>query len=340
MPFTSYSKCGAMHLSRSPRYSFPMVDVIAGPRILDGVAIAGEIKAEVAKAVEILTADGHRPGLAVVLVGENPASQIYVRNKVRTCGELGIHSEMHTPPATVTTDALLELIAELNGRDEIDGILIQLPLPKHVDTARLLEAVDPRKDVDGFHPINGGRLLHGTPVENLLAPCTPAGILAVLQRSGIEVKSKNAVVVGRSNIVGKPMGVLLINEGATVTVCHRHTLHLARYTREAEILVVAVGKPGLITADMIQPGATVIDVGMNRLTGEAEVERYFPPDTPEYAKRIEGFRKRGSTVIGDVDPAAFAISGAYTPVPGGVGALTIAMLMANTVKAARFRRGL
>ena len=317
-----------------------MVDVIAGPRVLDGVAIAGEIKAEVAEAVTALEAEGHRPGLAVVLVGENPASQIYVRNKVRTCGELGIYSEMHTPPATVTTDDLLELVGDLNRRDEIDGILIQLPLPSHVDTGRLLEAVDPRKDVDGFHPVNGGRLLHGTPVENLLAPCTPAGVLAALQRSGIEVKGRNAVVVGRSNIVGKPMGVLLINEGATVTVCHRHTENLARYTRQAKILVVAVGKPGLITPDMVQPGATVIDVGMNRLTGEAEVERFFPPDTPEYLKRIEGFRKRGSTVIGDVDPAAFAICGAYTPVPGGVGALTIAMLMANTVKAARFRRGL
>ena len=295
-----------------------MVDVVAGPRVLDGVAVAGEIKAEVAEAVKALQAAGHRPGLAVVLVGENPASQIYLRSNGNTCGELGIFSEMHTPPASVTTDELLALVADLNGRDEIDGILIQLPLPGHVDTDRLLEAVDPRKDVDGFHPVNGGRLLHGTSIEDLLAPCTPAGILAVLQRSGITVRGKNAVVVGRSNIVGKPMGVLLINEGATVTVCHRHTSDLARYTREAEILVVAVGKPGLITADMVQPGATVIDVGMNRLTGEAEIERFFPPDTPEYAKRMEGFRKRGSTVIGDVDPAAFAVSGAYTPVRASV----------------------
>lgn len=316
------------------------MDVLTAPRVLDGVAIAGEIKAEVAGAVTQMNAAGHRPGLAVVLVGENPASQIYVRNKVRTCGELGIHSEMHTPPSTVTTAELLTLVAELNSRDQIDGILIQLPLPQHVDTSRLLEAVDPRKDVDGFHPLNGGRLLHGTPLAELLAPCTPAGILEMLQRTGISLVGTRAVVIGKSNIVGKPMSVLLMNEGATVTVCHRQTVDLPRYTRDAELLVVAVGKPGFITADMIQPGATVVDVGINRLTGEAEVEKFFPPDTPEYANRIEGFRKRGSTVIGDVDPRAFAICGAYTPVPGGVGALTIAMLMANTVKAARFRRGL
>ena len=317
-----------------------MVDVVAGPRILDGVAIAGEIKAEVSEAVASLVAEGHRPGLAVVLVGNSPASQIYVRNKVRTCGELGIYSELHTPPASVSTEELLVLIASLNGRDEIDGILIQLPLPTHVSTSLLLEAVDPRKDVDGFHPINGGHLLHGAPLATLLAPCTPVGILEILQRSGIPLLGKHAVVVGRSNIVGKPMSVLLINEGATVTACHRHTVDLARYTREAEILVVAIGKPGYITADMILPGATVIDVGINRLTGEAELEQFFPPDTPAYADRIEGFRKRGFTVVGDIDPRAFAICGAYTPVPGGVGALTIAVLMANTVKAARFRRGL
>ncbi len=323
-----------------PRYPYVMVDVLTEPRVLDGVAIAGEIKLEVAEAVRVMGKAGHRPGLAVVLVGENPASQIYVRSKVRTCAELGLYSELHTPAADVTTEELLALVANLNGRDEIDGILIQLPLPRHVDTDRLLEAVDPRKDVDGFHPVNGGRLLHGAPLAELLAPCTPVGVLEMLKRSGFDLVGKRAVVVGRSNIVGKPMGVLLINEGATVTVCHRHTVDLARYTRQAELLVVAIGKPGFITADMILPGATVVDVGINRLTGEAELERYFPPDTPEYETRIEGFRKRGSTIIGDVDPRAFAFCGAYTPVPGGVGALTIAMLMANTVKAARFRRGL
>ena len=235
---------------------------------------------------------------------------------------------------------MLDLIAGLNARDEIDGILIQLPLPPHVDTARLLETVDPRKDVDGFHPLNGGRLLHGAPLAELLAPCTPLGILEMLQRSDISLAGTRAVVVGKSNIVGKPMSVLLMNEQATVTVCNRFTRDLGGYTREAELLIVAIGKPGFITAEMIKPGATVVDVGINRLTGEAEVEQFFPPDSPVYASRMEGFRKRGSTVIGDVDPRAFALAGAYTPVPGGVGALTIAMLMANTVKAARLRRGL
>ncbi len=317
-----------------------MVDVLTAPRLLDGVAIAGDIKAEVAQTVAQMSAAGHQPGLAVVLVGDNPASQIYVRSKVRTCGELGIYSELHTPPASITTDELLALVDSLNARDQIDGILVQLPLPAHVETNRILEAVDARKDVDGFHPLNGGRLFHGAPLAEVLAPCTPAGILEVLKRSGIPLVGTRATVVGKSNIVGKPMSVMLMNEQATVTVCNRFTRDLARHTREAELLIVAIGNPGFITADMIQPGATVIDVGMNRLTGEAEIERFFPPDTPAYASRMEGFRKRGSTVIGDVDPRAFAIAGAYTPVPGGVGALTIAMLMANTVKAARFRRGL
>jgi methylenetetrahydrofolate dehydrogenase (NADP+) / methenyltetrahydrofolate cyclohydrolase len=310
------------------------------PVVLDGVTIAGEIKAEVAGAVQAAKAAGYTPGLAVVLVGENPASQIYVRSKVKTCGELGIYSEMHTPPASVTTAELLALVEELNRREEIDGVLIQLPLPPHIDTAQLLEAVDPRKDVDGFHPINAGRLSSGAPASEVLSPCTPAGVMEVLARRGITVAGANAVVLGRSNIVGKPMAAMLINASATVTVCHSKTRHLQAFTREADILVAAIGRAGFVTADMIKPGATVIDVGINRLTGEAEVETYFPPDTPEYANRMEGFRKRGSTVIGDVDPRAFALSGAYTPVPGGVGALTIAMLMSNTVKAAKLRRGL
>jgi methylenetetrahydrofolate dehydrogenase (NADP+)/methenyltetrahydrofolate cyclohydrolase len=321
-----------------------MLDVVpelsTAPRVLDGVATAGEIKAEVAEAVRTMAAAGHTPGLAVVLVGENPASQIYVRNKVRTCGELGIYSELHTPPAGITTEELLSLVLSLNARDEIDGILVQLPLPAHIETNRILEAVDARKDVDGFHPLNGGRLLHGAPISEVLTPCTPAGILEILKRSAIPLAGTRATMVGKSNIVGKPMSVLLMNEQATVTVCNRFTRDLAWHTRHADLLIVAIGQPGHITADMIQPGATVIDVGINRLTGEAELERYFPPGTPEYKDRIEGFRKRGSTVIGDVDPRAFALCGAYTPVPGGVGALTIAMLMANTVKAARFRRGL
>ena len=302
-------------------------------RILDGVVIAAEIKAEVLVEVQELRRIGIVPGLAVLLVGEVPASAIYVRSKVKTCGELGIFSEMRTPPETVTTGEMLGIIAELNGRDDVDGILIQLPLPKHVDTKRLLEAVAPEKDVDGFHPVNAGRLQAGQPG---LAPCTPAGIMEILRRSDIEVAGKSAVVVGRSDIVGKPAAMMLLNASATVTVCHSRTVDLARYTREAEILVAAIGRAGFVTEEMVRPGAVLIDVGINRVTEAAVVERFFPGD----AARAAGFAKRGSTVVGDIDPAAFAVAGAYTPVPGGVGALTIAMLMQNTVTAARLRRGL
>ena len=311
-----------------------MPDLDVKMRVLDGVAIAGEIKAEVAREVVAAREAGYTPGLAVVLVGDVPASQIYVRSKVKTCGELGIYSEMHTPPESVTTEELLDLIGSLNSRDEIDGILVQLPLPKHVDTERLLEAVIPEKDVDGFHPINAGRLLSGAPSEQVLAPCTPAGIMEVLRRSDIPVAGQRAVVLGRSNIVGKPIAAMLINASATVTVCHSRTKGLAEIAREADILVAAIGRPGYVTPEMVKPGATLIDVGINRLTEAAEVEKFFPNN----AARREGFLKRGSTVIGDIDPAAFELSGAYTPVPGGVGALTIAMLMSNTVKAARMRR--
>jgi methylenetetrahydrofolate dehydrogenase (NADP+)/methenyltetrahydrofolate cyclohydrolase len=311
-----------------------MTSVATSPRVLDGIAIAAEIKSEVAGQVLAARAAGYTPGLAVVLVGEVPASQIYVRSKVKTCAELGIYSEMHTPAATATTEELLALVASLNARDEIDGILIQLPLPAHVDTARLLEAVDPQKDVDGFHPVNAGRLLNGSPEAEVLAPCTPAGILEVLRRSEIPIAGSRAVVLGRSNIVGKPVAAMLINASATVTVCHSRTKDLAAITREADILVAAIGRPGFVTPAMVRPGATIIDVGINRLETEVELERFFPGD----AARRAGFEKRGSTIVGDVDPAAFAISGAYTPVPGGVGALTIAMLMSNTVKAAKMRR--
>lgn len=303
--------------------------------MLDGIALADEIKSELAGEVAAARAKGYTPGLAVVLVGDVPASQIYVRSKVRTCAELGIYSEMHTPPASVTTEELLELVLSLNGREEIDGILIQLPLPAHVDTALLLEAVVPSKDVDGFHPINAGRLLNGTSAEHVLAPCTPAGIMEVLRRSNIPIRGRRAVVLGRSNIVGKPIAAMLLNGSATVTVCHSQTKDLAAITGDADILVAAIGRPGFVTAAMVKPGATIIDVGINRITTEAEVERFFPGD----AARRAGFARRGSTIVGDVDPSAFAVAGAYTPVPGGVGALTIAMLMANTVKAARMRRG-
>ncbi|MDQ2834202.1 MAG: bifunctional 5,10-methylenetetrahydrofolate dehydrogenase/5,10-methenyltetrahydrofolate cyclohydrolase [Acidobacteriota bacterium] len=303
------------------------------PKLLDGIAIAAEIKSEVGLEVKALQARGITPGLAVILVGEVPASQIYVRSKVKTCGELGIYSEMLTPPETITTEEMLKLVEELNAREDIDGILIQLPLPKHVDTKRLLEAVSPDKDVDGFHPVNVGRLQSGQPG---LAPCTPAGIMEILRRSDLPVAGQNAVVVGRSDIVGKPAAMLLLNASATVTVCHSKTRDLAKFTREADLLVAAIGRAGFVTADMVKPGATLIDVGINRVTDAGEVEGFFPGDKG----RADTFAKRGSVVVGDIHPAAFARSGAYTPVPGGVGALTIAMLMQNTVTAARARRGL
>jgi methylenetetrahydrofolate dehydrogenase (NADP+)/methenyltetrahydrofolate cyclohydrolase len=227
---------------------------------------------------------------------------------------------------------MLDLVAALNDRDEIDGILIQLPLPKQVDAKVLLDAVSPAKDVDGFHPVNAGKLQAGRPS---LAPCTPAGVIEILRRSGIPMAGQRAVVVGRSDIVGKPAAMLLLNENATVTICHSKTRDLAAVTREADILVAAIGRPGFITPEMVKPGATIIDVGINRITDRTEFERFFAGN----AKREAAFAKRGSVVIGDVHPAAFEVSGAYTPVPGGVGLLTIAMLMSNTVRAARMRRG-
>ena len=304
------------------------------PRVLDGIAIAAEIKSELVSRVAEAKQRGYTPGLAVILVGENPASQLYVNSKVKTCAELGIYSEMHTPHESVTTDQLLDLVQSLNERNEIDGILIQLPLPAHVDTELLLEAVIPEKDVDGFHPINAGRLLSGAPAEKVLAPCTPAGIMEMLHRSDIPISGQRAVVIGRSNIVGKPIAAMLLNASATVTVCHSRTRNLSEIVREADIVVAAIGRPGFVTPDMVRPGATLVDVGINRITDPAEFNRFFANNP----KRQETFAKRGSTVVGDIDPAAFAISAAYTPVPGGVGALTIAMLMSNTVKAAAMRR--
>jgi len=303
------------------------------PEILDGAAIVDAIKQEVAEQVRALAGQGIRPGLAAVLVGNVAASEIYVRSKVKTCAELGIYSDMITPPAEVTTEEMLALVAALNSRDEIDGILIQLPLPKHVDTKALLDAVSPEKDVDGFHPVNAGRLQAGRPA---LAPCTPTGIIEILKRSGIAIAGKHAVVVGRSDIVGKPAAMLLLNEDATVTICHSKTQDLAAITRQADILVAAIGRPGFITRDMVKPGATLIDVGINRITTREEFDLYFKGD----AKREATFAKRGSTIVGDIHPKAFELAGAYTPVPGGVGPLTIAMLMSNTVRAAEMRRKL
>jgi methylenetetrahydrofolate dehydrogenase (NADP+)/methenyltetrahydrofolate cyclohydrolase len=303
------------------------------PRILDGVAIAAAIKQEVAEEVRALAAQGVRPGLAAVLVGNVPASEIYVRSKVQTCADLGLYSELITPAATVSTEEMLALVAGLNARDEIDGILIQLPLPAQVDTKALLDAVAPTKDVDGFHPINAGRLQAGRPA---LAPCTPAGIIEILKRSEIPISGRHAVVVGRSDIVGKPAAMLLLNQNATVTICHSKTRDLGAITRQADILVAAIGRAGFITPEMVQPGATNIDVGINRITERSEFDLFFAGDP----KREATFARRGSTLVGDVHPKAFELAGAYTPVPGGVGPLTIAMLMANTVRAAKMRRGL
>ncbi len=300
--------------------------------ILDGNKIAGEIRAEVASEVRAMTAAGVRPGLAVVLVGHNPASEVYVRGKVKSSGEVGIYSEQHTPPETVSTEELLELIADLNRREEIDGILVQLPLPPHVDAKKVLLAVDPAKDVDGFHPMNVGFLSTQRPG---LVPCTPAGIMEILRRSQIPIAGQEAVVVGRSDIVGKPTAMLLINNNATVTVCHSKTRDLPGVCRRADILIAAIGRAGMVTREFVKPGATVIDVGMNQVTDRAEFERLFAGN----AKREETFRTRGSTLVGDVHPHVAEVAGALTPVPGGVGPLTIAMLMANTVRAAKLRRG-
>jgi methylenetetrahydrofolate dehydrogenase (NADP+) / methenyltetrahydrofolate cyclohydrolase len=300
-------------------------------RILDGTRLAQQIRSEAAAEVKAMAASGLRPGLAVVLVGHNPASEIYVRGKVKACEEVGIYSEKLTPPDSVTTAELLTVVEELNQRDQIDGILVQLPLPRQVDSKKVLLAVDPAKDVDGFHPMNVGLLSTQRPG---LVPCTPAGCLEILKRSNIPIAGRDAVVVGRSDIVGKPAAMLLLNANATVTVCHSKTHDLAGVCRRADILVAAIGRAGMITRDFIKPGATVIDVGMNALTDPAALQRFFAGN----ASRGETFRRKGSVLIGDVHPEVAEVAGAITPVPGGVGPLTIAMLMFNTVKAAKMRR--
>jgi methylenetetrahydrofolate dehydrogenase (NADP+)/methenyltetrahydrofolate cyclohydrolase len=300
--------------------------------ILDGNKIRDEIQSELLQQIADLKRAGVIPGLAAVLVGENPASQIYVRSKVKTCETLGLYSEKIERSSNSTTEELLELVCDLNRNDQIDGILIQLPLPPQVDTKRVLMVVDPAKDVDGFHPVNVGNLVAG---RTGFVPCTPAGILEILKRSKIALKGARAVVIGRSDIVGKPVAMLLLHEHATVTICHSRTRDLPGVAREADILVAAMGKPAFVTADFIRPGATVIDVGINRLTTEEEVRKIFhDPIGP-----LATLKKRGAVLVGDVQPEdARAIAGAFTPVPGGVGPLTIVMLMANTIQAARLRR--
>ena len=301
-------------------------------RVLSGTRIRDQILAELQEGVGELTARGVRPGLAAVLAGENPASKIYVRNKIQACDQLGIYSETITPPQEVTTEELVEIVNDLNSRDNIDGILVQLPLPPQVDSGKVLQAVSPRKDVDGFHPVNVGALVTQQPG---LVPCTPTGLIEILKRSDIPIARRRAVVIGRSNIVGKPAALLLLHEHATVTVCHSRTADLPAVAREADILIAAIGRPAMVTRDFIKPGATVLDVGTNRITDAAEAGRILAG----LPKRLEKFRENRSALVGDVHPADVAeVAGAYTPVPGGVGPLTIAMLMVNTVKAARQRR--
>lgn len=302
-------------------------------RPLDGTKIAAAIKNELAAELHALAATGVRPGLAAVLVGDDPASAVYVRSKVKACAELGLYSERLTPPPSVTTAEMLAVVADLNARAEIDGILVQLPLPKQVDAKQVLMAVDPAKDVDGFHPLNVGLLATARP---RLVPCTPLGCMEMLRRSGIEVEGAEAVVLGRSDIVGKPVAMLLTNANATVTICHSKTRDLAAVCRRADILIAAIGKAGMVTREFVKPGATVIDVGINRVTERTEFARLFAGD----AQRAIQFAEKGAVLAGDVHPEVAEVAGALSPVPGGVGPLTIAMLMANTIRAARLRRGL
>jgi methylenetetrahydrofolate dehydrogenase (NADP+) / methenyltetrahydrofolate cyclohydrolase len=301
------------------------------PRVLDGNRVRDDIKNELKPRIAALAAKGRPPGLAVVLAGDHPASAIYVRNKIKTCHDLGIYSESITPPATITTDELLAIVEGLNRRPDIDGILVQLPLPPQVDSKRILLAIQPDKDVDGFHPFNVGALVAGLPAPRA---CTPAGIIELLHRNQIPIAGKRAVVVGRSDIVGKPAAMLLLHQNATVTVCHSKTPDLPGVCREADILVAAIGRPAMITADYINPGATVIDVGTNHIADRELAARILRNSE----ERLAAFDRKGSVLVGDVDPAGvLERAGAYSPVPGGVGPLTIAMLMVNTVTSAERR---
>jgi methylenetetrahydrofolate dehydrogenase (NADP+)/methenyltetrahydrofolate cyclohydrolase len=285
--------------------------------ILDGKKVRDEIFAELRPRIERLS---RPPGLAVVLVGDDPASQIYVRNKVRACADLGIASFEIRPPATSTTEELIEIIDDLNARLEVDAILVQVPLPAQVNARAVLERIAPDKDADGFHPYNVGQLVANRPAPRA---CTPAGIIRMLKFYNVAIDGRVAVIVGRSDIVGKPMALMLLHENATVTMCHSRTINLVSECRRADILIAALGKPALVTAEFMAPGATVIDVGMNRVDDRQEAIRF--------GKAIE-FERKGSVVVGDVEPAAvLRIASAYTPVPGGVGPLTIGMLMTNTV---------
>jgi methylenetetrahydrofolate dehydrogenase (NADP+)/methenyltetrahydrofolate cyclohydrolase len=300
-------------------------------RILDGTKIRDEIFAELREEVSQLAAQGVRPGLAAVLVGESPASQLYVKSKVAACAQLGMASWLHTPPASATTEYMLQLVDDLNRDDNVDGILVQLPLPAQVDSKRVLEAVSPAKDVDGFHPVSMGRLVSNRPG---LVACTPAGCVEILRRNGIAIEGANAVVLGRSDIVGKPMALLLLHANATVTICHSKSRNLPEIIGRADILVAAIGRAGFVQADWIKPGAAVVDVGTNMVTDATKAENLLK----NFPQRLEKFRTKRNVLIGDVHPDAVNTAGALSPVPGGVGPMTITMLMSNTVKAAKLRR--
>jgi methylenetetrahydrofolate dehydrogenase (NADP+)/methenyltetrahydrofolate cyclohydrolase len=303
-------------------------------RLLDGSAAAAAIRQAVADEVRELQAHSITPRLEVVLVGDDPASRVYVGSKGKACAEVGIASETHTLPATTSAGELGELIDRLNADGEVDGILLQLPLPEPLEGRAFLDRIDPAKDVDGFHPVNVGLLHQGRP---RFAPCTPAGVMELLDREGIELKGCRAVVLGRSEIVGKPMAALLLARHATVTICHSRTRDLPAVCREADLLVAAIGKPAMVTADFVKPGAVVIDVGVNRVEDAALIARLYPGDEVRRGQ----VARRGYSLVGDVDfNAVSAVASAITPVPGGVGPLTIAGLMRNTVRAARLRRGI
>jgi methylenetetrahydrofolate dehydrogenase (NADP+)/methenyltetrahydrofolate cyclohydrolase len=300
-------------------------------RLLDGAAVARAIRDEVRDEVARLIARGVRPGLGVVLVGDDPASAVYVRSKTRTCEELGILHETARLPANATTSDVVESVTGYNRRPEIHGILVQLPLPRQVDAARVLDLVDPEKDVDGFHPVSVGLLVQKRP---RFVACTPAGIMELLRREGVEVSGRRAVVLGRSDIVGKPMALLLLHADATVTVCHSRTRDLPAVTREADILVAAIGKAGMVRAEHVKPGAVVVDVGMNRIDDPAAARDLLGP------ARLADFEKKGHALVGDVHaPSVGEVASALTPVPGGVGPLTIALLMRNTAASAARRLG-
>jgi methylenetetrahydrofolate dehydrogenase (NADP+)/methenyltetrahydrofolate cyclohydrolase len=303
-------------------------------RVLDGAAVAKQIRAEVAPAVAAFTSRvGRPPGLGIVLVGNNPASELYVGGKLKSAGEAGLRADLERLPATASLSDLLAVVDRLNRSDAHDGILVQSPLPDAMGAdaeRRVFDAVRPDKDVDGFHPINVGKLVQN---RAALVGCTPAGVIELLERSRIAIAGTRAVVIGRSDIVGKPMALLLLHRHATVTICHSRTPDLPHVAAEADLLVSAIGRPGFVTRDFVKPGATVIDVGINSLTDRSVVERLFGPGS----KRVETFDRRGAVTVGDVHPSVAEVAGALTPVPGGVGPLTIALLLKNTLRAAEDR---